>query len=65
MDGGVEDKNRVGGRSIDLVRFSRSSCLLWRRQWHSTPVLSPGKSLGWRSLVGCRPWGREESDTTE
>ena len=37
----------------------------WRRQWHPTPVLLPGKSHGWRSLVGCRPWGREESDTTE
>ena len=29
-----------------------------------TPVLLPGKSHGWRSLVGCSPWGREESDTT-
>ena len=37
----------------------------WRRQWHPTPVLLPGKSHGWRSLVGCSPWGREESDTTE
>ena len=37
----------------------------WRRQWHSTPVLLPGKSHGWRSLVGCSPWGRKESDTTE
>ena len=37
----------------------------WRRQWHSTPVLLPGKSHGWRSLVGCSPWGREELDTTE
>ena len=37
----------------------------WRRQWHPTPVLLPGKSHGQRSLVGCRPWGREESDTTE
>ena len=36
-----------------------------RRQWHSTPVLLPGKSHGWRSLVGCSPWGRSESDTTE
>ena len=36
-----------------------------RRQWHPTPVLLPGKSHGWRSLVGCNPWGREESDTTE
>ena len=25
----------------------------------------PGKSHGWRSLVGCSPWGREELDTTE
>ena len=36
-----------------------------RRQWHPTPVLLPGKSHGQRSLVGCRPLGREESDTTE
>ena len=25
----------------------------------------PGKSHGRRSLVGCSPWGRKESDTTE
>ena len=37
----------------------------WRRQWHPTPVLLPGKSHGWRSLVGCSPWGHKESDTTE
>ena len=37
----------------------------WRRQWHPTPVLLPGKSHGWRSLVGCCPWGRYESDRTE
>ena len=36
-----------------------------RRQRHPTPVLLPGKSHGWRSLVGCSPWGPEESDTTE
>ena len=36
-----------------------------RRQWHPTPVLLPGKSHGWRSLVGCSPWGHEESDMTE
>ena len=35
------------------------------RQWHPTPVLLPGKSHGWRSLAGCSPWGREESDMTE
>jgi len=36
-----------------------------RRQWQPTPVFLPGKSHGLRSLVGCRPWGRKESDTTE
>ena len=30
-----------------------------------TPVFLPGKSHGRRSLVGCSPWGREESNTTE
>ena len=38
---------------------------IWRRQWHPTPVLLPGKSHGQRSLVGCGPWGHEELDTTE
>ena len=33
--------------------------------WHPTPVLLLGKSHGWRSLVGCGPWGFEESGTTE
>ena len=37
----------------------------WRRKWHPTPVLLPGKSLGWRNLVGYSAWGRKESDTTE
>ena len=54
---------------MDIVYFSiyldLPYFLWWRRQWHPTPVLLPGKSHGWRSLVGCHPWGREESDTTE
>ena len=41
------------------------SVTLRRRQPHPTPVLLPGKSHGQRSLVGCSPWGRWESDTTE
>ena len=36
-----------------------------RRRWRPTPVLLLGKSHGRRSLVGCSPWGRWESDTTE
>ena len=37
----------------------------WRRQWHPTPLLLHGKSHGRKSLGGCSPWGRWESDTTE
>ena len=37
----------------------------WRRRWHPTRVLLPGKSHGRRGLVGCRPWDCKESDTTE
>jgi len=47
------------------VVFAIHSHESWRRQWHPTPVLLPAKSHGQRSLVGCSPWGREESDTTE
>ena len=36
-----------------------------RRQWQPTPGLLPGRSHGWSRLVGCSPWGREESDMTE
>ena len=48
-----------------LFQFKIAILLKWRRQWHPTPVLLPGKSHGQRSLVGCRLWGRTESDTTE
>ena len=37
----------------------------WRRKWQPTPVFLPGESQGWRSLVGCRLWGRTELDTTK
>ena len=46
------------------VRLAYSH-IIRRRQWHPTPVLFPGKSHGWRSLVGCSPWGHEELDMTE
>ena len=37
----------------------------WRRKWQPTPVFLPGESQGQGSLVGCRLWGRTESDTTD
>ena len=40
-----------------LRDLSRGELYSRRRQWHPTPVLLPGESHGWRSLVGCSPWG--------
>ena len=34
-------------------------------KWQSTPVFLPKKSCGQRSLAGCSPEGRKESDTDE
>ena len=54
---------RVGqdsGTSLSLFTFMH-----WRRKRQPTLVFLPGESQGQGSLVGCRPWGRTESDTTE
>ena len=66
--GGQGDKGGIKRSETDPAsnQFPECSPLLhWRRQRPPTPVLLPGKSHGWRSLVGCSPWGRKESDTTE
>ena len=68
MDGGawwaaVHGVARVGhywATSLSLFTFMH-----WRRKWQPTPVFLPGETQGWGSLVGCRLWGRTESDTTE
>ena len=51
--------------SFSKILYSWNYAICWRRRWHPTPVLLPGKSHGRRSLVGCSPWGHEELDTTE
>ena len=45
--------------------LSRAGKMLWSRKWQLTPVFSPGKFHGQRSLAGYSPWGRKESDMTE
>ena len=54
---------RVGHDSATSLSLFTS--MHWRRKWQPTPVFLPGESQGQRSLVGCRLWGRTESDTTE
>ena len=53
-----------GLREVEKVLFKSGNPSTWRRQWHPTPVLLPGKSHGQRNLIGCSPWGHEELDTT-
>ena len=54
---------RVGhDRATSLSLFT---LMRRRRKWQPTPVFLPGESQEPGSLVGCRLWGRTESDTTE
>ena len=58
----------MGSRRVGhdwATSFSLFTFLHWRRKWQPTPVLLPGESQGWRSLVGSHLWGRAESDTIE
>ena len=66
MDGGAW-KAAVHGVAESRARLSDFTFIFihWRRKWQPTPVFLPGESQGWESLVGCRLWGRTESDTTE
>ena len=47
------------------IQFQPLRKIPWRRKWQPTPVFLTGKAHGRRSLVGCSPWGRYKSDTTE
>ena len=60
----------MGSLELDTIErlpfhFSLFTFMHWRMKWQPTPVFLPGESQGWGSLVGCRPWGRTESDMTE
>ena len=65
MDGGAWWA-AVRGVAKSLTRLTSLSLFTfmhWRRKWQSIPVFLPGESQGRRSPVGCRLWGRTESDT--
>ena len=68
MDGGAW-KAAVHGVAEGWTRLSDFTFTVHfhalRGKWQPTPVFLPGESQGRGSLVGCRLWGRTESDTTE
>ena len=60
--GDSRDQNLIPGEGV-AIHWHRK--IPWRRAWQSTAVFSPGGFHAQRSLAGCSPWGRKESDTTE
>ena len=65
----ARDSPATSGSARHICSFTSLPFFLWlpplppqqvgtifKLQWHPTPVLLPGKSHGWRSLVGCSPW---------
>ena len=66
MDGGAWGTAVHGvAKSQTRLRDFTFTFMHWRRKWQPTPVFLPGESPGRGSLVGCRPWGHTELDTTE
>ena len=63
---GLKKKNKNPPANAGDIR-DKSSIPGSPRGGHGNPppVRLPGESQGWRSLVGYRPEGRKESDTTD
>ena len=63
--GGLQSTGSLGVGHDWAISLSLFTFMHWRRKWQPTPAFLPGESQGQESLVGCRLWGRTESDTTE
>ena len=63
--GSLQSMGSLGVRYDWATQLSLFTLMHWRRKWQPTPVFLPGESQGRGSLVGCRLWGRTESDMTE
>ena len=63
--GGLQSMRSLRVRHDWVTSFLLFTFMHWRRKWQPTPVFLPGESQGRGRLVGCRPWGRTDLDTTE
>ena len=64
----LPNKTTHSSQPVALSQWTFCVCVLVScvyRKWQPTPVLLPGESHGWRSLVGYSPWGHKQSDMTE
>ena len=59
VHGGAKKETKARDYKDGVERFRHVS------KWQPAPALLPGKSCGWRSLIGYSPLGHKESDTTE
>jgi len=62
-DGSDDKESACNGGDLGLIPGSGRSP--GEENWQPTPVFLPGESHGQRSLAGCSPWGRKESDMTK
>ena len=53
------------GLSVLSLSWAWGLIPVWEAKWQATPALLPGKSHGWRILVGYSAGGCKESDATE
>ena len=62
----INNQANLGGAALKFtwIFFQCIKMNGWKRKWQPTPVFSPGKSPGHRSLAGYSPWHRKELDTT-
>ena len=63
-----DELQSMGSRRVGqewVTSLSLFTFMHWRKKWQPTPLFLPGESPGRGSLVGCRLWGRTESDTAE
>ena len=63
--GRLQSTGSLRVRHDSVTSLSLFTFMDWRRTWQPTPVFLSGESQGRGSLVGCRLWGRTESDVTE
>ena len=64
--GGLQSMGRGESDTTErLISLSLFTFMHWKKKWQPTPVFLPRESQGRWSLMGCRLWGRTQSDTAE